>query len=112
MTNFILKLVTKYAILEAELEGHKMVAKVEKQRRNRGKALFKAEDIDGKAQFFTPGRITIRRVEIQAQKEAEDDELVRKAEEKRIKKQYKEEQAILVAQRKTERAAKAQAKKH
>jgi hypothetical protein len=66
LTNFVLKLAIKYAILEAEAEGHKMAVKVEKQRRNRGKRLFKMDDINRKAQFFTPGRITTRRVEIKA----------------------------------------------
>ncbi|KAF2420334.1 hypothetical protein EJ08DRAFT_27182 [Tothia fuscella] len=97
LANFVVKIASSNSILKARAEGAEGAEEalyIEQERRKRGKAVWKVtkvKDIEGKAQFYTPARVTAR---IDANKAAEvfkETKAFRKAQEKSDKQRQKED---------------------
>ncbi|KAF2421074.1 hypothetical protein EJ08DRAFT_524504 [Tothia fuscella] len=114
LADFAIRLASDNSILRARAEGVEEALQIEQDRRKRGKAVWKAneiKDIEGKAQFYTPGRVTARINANKAAEEFKETKAFQKVQEKKDKQRQKEDQAILIAQKKSDREVAAKKKK-
>ncbi|KAF2435726.1 hypothetical protein EJ08DRAFT_729601 [Tothia fuscella] len=114
LTNAFVTLTTNNVYLAAKVEGLTKAVDIAKRRQIKGKPVLPTVLLQankGKAQFWSPTKLKDEERFTNAKKTAQEQEKVRKAEEKRNKQRKKEDLAIIVAQRKSNKERDRRAKK-
>ncbi|KAF2429367.1 hypothetical protein EJ08DRAFT_661690 [Tothia fuscella] len=114
LSNAFVTLATNNACLTAKVEGLTKAIHIAEKRQKKGIPVLPAallQPNEGKSQFWSPTKLKDEERITNAKKTAQEEEKIRKAEEKRDKQRRKEDQAIMVAQRKSDRERERLAKK-